>query len=63
VDRAVLSRYINQKIRVTGEKNSEYKSIQANQIQRMRKGSWEDAWSRAGEEELIKEMEKYSKML
>jgi hypothetical protein len=63
VDRAVLARHINKKIRVIGEKSTKYKSIQANQIQLMNKGNWENAWSRAAEDELVREMEKINKML
>ena len=63
VDRAVLARHINEKIRVVGEKNTKYKSIQASQIQVMNKGEWKNAWDRAAEEELVKELEKLNKML
>lgn len=63
VDRAVLARHINKKIMVIGEKNITYRSIVASQIQVMTKGDWKDAWSRAEEENLIKEIEKLNKTL
>ena len=63
VDRAVLARHINEKIRVVGEKNTKYKSIQASQIHVMKKGDWKKVWDRTAEEDLLKEMQKLTKML
>lgn len=63
VDRAVLARHINQKIRVVGDMNTKYKSIQASQIQVMKKGDWKNTWGREEEKELIEEMVKLNKML
>lgn len=63
VDRAVLARHINEKIRVVGELNTKYKSIQASYIQVMNKGGWKNTWGIQEEQDLLKEMAELSKML
>ncbi|MFX0203016.1 MAG: hypothetical protein ACFFCW_43485 [Candidatus Hodarchaeota archaeon] len=45
IDRAVLARHVNQKVRVTGKMSSKYNSIMAETIEVMEKGSWKTAWS------------------
>jgi hypothetical protein len=45
VDRTVLVRNINQKVRVTGNMHSKYPSIDAATIDVWTKGGWKTAWS------------------
>ena len=54
VDRAVLARHINERIKITGELNPKYKSIQAERIESMKNGHWEKTWAPFDEEELLK---------
>jgi len=55
VDRATLARHINQMVRVTGKLSPKYKSIQAETIEVMEKGSWKQRWS-IEEERKMREM-------
>jgi hypothetical protein len=45
MDRAVLSRYINKRVRVTGEINKQYKTVNAENLQVFKDGKWETPWS------------------
>ena len=45
LDRAILAKYINQKVRVTGEVNEKYKSIQADKLEVYKDGQWALPWS------------------
>ena len=57
VDRAVLSRHINEKIQIRGEMNEKYKSIQAKEILAMNKGSWQKVWDPEGEFNLLRSLD------
>jgi hypothetical protein len=56
VDRAILARHLNDRIRVTGELNGKYKSINATKIEVMKKGMWERVWGTADELDLLKDL-------
>ena len=45
LDRAVLSRYINKRVKVTGDINKQYKSVNAQNLQVFKDGQWETPWS------------------
>jgi len=45
MDRAVLSRYINNRVKVTGTVNKQYKSVNAENLQVFKEGKWETPWS------------------
>ena len=48
VDRAILARHLNERIRMTGELSDKFKSIEATKIEYMKKGMWERAWGYSG---------------
>jgi hypothetical protein len=56
VDRAILARHLNERIRVIGEMNPKYKSITATKIEVMKKGMWERVWGSVDEEDLLKDL-------
>ena len=56
VDRAVMARYINKTVRVSGTLSSTYNSIQADTIQVFDKGAWKNRWSRLEEDEMRKKV-------
>ncbi len=45
MDRAILARYINKRVKVTGEVNKQYKSVNAENLQVFKDGKWETPWS------------------
>lgn len=45
VDRAVMSRHINEPVRVKGELNPQYSSIRATSLETQRGGQWRVVWS------------------
>lgn len=55
VDRSVLARHVNQKVRVNGELSSKYNSIKAETIESMEKGAWKIAWSAEAEKEMMEQ--------
>lgn len=52
LDRAILSRHINQRVRVTGEINEKYRSITAESFEVFRDGQWVTTWSTAMQDAL-----------
>ena len=44
VDRAVLAKYINQRVRVSGTVASTYPSIEASEIEVYQNGAWKSVW-------------------
>lgn len=52
LDRAVLARHINTKVRVTGNTNPKFKSITAEKLEVSRKGGWVVTWSKEMEKQL-----------
>ena len=49
VDRAVLARHINERVKVTGKVSARYPSIQATKIEAYKKGAWKLAWDTESE--------------
>jgi hypothetical protein len=45
MDRAILSRYINKRVRVVGEINPKYRSVQAKHLEVYENGKWGTPWS------------------
>ena len=55
VDRAVLSRHINEMVKVTGDVSSKYPSINASKIEVFEKGAWKTAWSQPDQWQLYEQ--------
>ena len=55
VNRSVLARHVNQKVRVNGKMNSKHNSIMARTIEVMEKGSWKTTWSLVEERKMYEE--------
>ena len=45
MDRAILSRYINKRVRIVGDINAKYKSVQAQHLEVYENGKWGTPWS------------------
>jgi len=58
VDRSILARHVNQKVRVSGELSSKYNSIKAETIESMEKGAWKLAWSAEEEKRMREQIER-----
>ena len=56
VDRAVLARHINDRVRVSGKVATNYPSIEADKIEVFSKGAWKQTWSFSWETELKKSL-------
>jgi hypothetical protein len=56
VDRAVLARHLNQRVRVTGKVSTKYPSISAMKIDVFEGGAWKTTWTWAMQAELEKAM-------
>ena len=56
VDRAVLARHINSRVRVSGTVASNYPSIEANKLEVFSKGAWKTTWSLAMQEEIATDL-------
>ena len=57
LDRALLARYLNKKVRVLGEINPRYHSVTASEFQVWKSGKWKTVWTKELEEEIKKEFE------
>ncbi len=57
LDRALLARYLNKKVRVLGEINPRYRSVTASELQVWKSGKWKTVWTKELEEEIKKEFE------
>ncbi len=55
VDRSVLARHVNQKVRISGDLSKKYNSIKAETIERMVKGDWKVSWSAEEERKMMLE--------
>jgi hypothetical protein len=60
VDRAVLARHINDRVRVSGTVASNYPSIEANKIEVFSKGAWKQVWSFSWQKEIDKQLQSAS---
>ena len=54
MDRAILARHINERVRVTGEVSAKYPSVIADKIDVFKGGAWKTTWSMAMQIELQK---------
>ena len=54
VDRAVLARHLNDRVRVSGKVATNYPSIEANKIEKFSKGAWKTSWTFSWQEEIDK---------
>jgi len=52
VDRAVLARHINDRVRITGDIGSKYNAITAEKIEAFEKGAWKTTWTLPAQREL-----------
>ncbi|SHE77711.1 hypothetical protein SAMN02745206_00810 [Desulfacinum infernum DSM 9756] len=57
LDRAVLSRYVNEMVRVEGNLHEKYNSITAEKLHVLRDGKWETRWTREAQEAAWKELQ------
>ena len=57
VDRAVLARHINDRVRVTGNVSATYPSIDATKIEAFSKGAWKQTWSQNWQDQIAKDLE------
>ena len=57
MDRAVLARHINERVRVTGDVSAKYPSIVADKIDVFKGGAWKTTWSMQMQIELQKMIE------
>lgn len=56
VDRAVLARHLNERVKVTGDVSAKYPSIEATQIEAFAKGAWKVAWSAKWQQEFYEDL-------
>ena len=45
VDRAVLARHINDRVRITGDIGAKFNAISAKKIEVFKKGAWKTSWT------------------
>ena len=57
VDRAVMARHINDRVRVTGKVATNYPSIEATKIEVFMKGAWKQTWSFEWQEQIQKNLQ------
>ena len=57
VDRAVLARHINDRVRVTGDIGSKYNAISAKKIEVFRKGAWKTSWTLQAQVDLLEKLQ------
>jgi hypothetical protein len=56
VDRAVLARHINERVRVTGAVSSKYNSVNATKIDVFEAGAWKTTWTWRIQQELQRDL-------
>jgi len=59
VDRAVLARHINERVRITGDVSSKYNAVTAKKIEAFRKGAWKTTWSIEAQTKLQEQMQRF----
>ncbi len=57
LDRALLARYLNKKVRVVGHINPKYRAITVDEFQVWKDGKWKTVWNKELEDEIRKEFE------
>jgi peptidoglycan hydrolase-like protein with peptidoglycan-binding domain len=53
VDRGILARHINERVRITGIVSTKFNSINANIIEVFKNGAWKTAWTLEWEKEML----------
>jgi hypothetical protein len=56
VDRAVLARHINERVKITGSMNEKYNSISATKIEAFAGGNWKTVWTSVLESKLLRKL-------
>lgn len=56
VDRAVLARYINERVKITGKMNEKFNSIGAKKIEAFKNGSWITVWTQKDQDDLFRKL-------
>jgi len=54
LDRIILARHINEKVRIKGEVNSKFKSINAMSLEYFKDGKWKTGWDKQKEEDITR---------
>ncbi len=57
LDRAQLARHIAEKVRVSGDINSKYKSIRAKKFEALKNGKWKTVWSQESQDQIDEELD------
>ena len=53
VDRVVLARHLNERVKVSGKLSSKYNAIEANKIEAFKSGAWKSAWTLKSQQEIL----------
>jgi hypothetical protein len=53
VDRGILARHINERVRITGIISTKFPAISANRIEVFKKGTWKTTWTLEWEKEML----------
>ena len=56
VDRAVLARHINERVKISGKLNAKYNAIDADKIEAFSGGSWKTAWTMKSQQEIMRDL-------
>ena len=56
VDRAVLARHLNERVKVIGKLNSKYNAIDATQIDAYENGAWKTAWTMKSQQQIMQDL-------
>jgi hypothetical protein len=58
LDRGILTRHINETVRVTGEIDKKHDAIHAEKLEVKKNGTWKTTWSKEMEQEMLEKMRK-----
>lgn len=56
VDRAVLARHINERVKVFGKLNPKYNAIDANKIEVYTNGAWKTTWTMESQQQIMNDL-------
>lgn len=56
VDRAVMARHINERVKVTGKMNEKFNSISAKEIEVYKNGTWVTVWTKKLEDNILRKI-------
>jgi len=57
MDRAILARHINERVKISGDLNDKYNSIKAKELDIMKMGKYEKVWDTEGEFNLLRTLD------